>query len=255
MRYPTLSDLNSESLIPPLGARKAPDIGPAALLVSTGKDFSEIRSLLAQGESRPFFISTLLKVPSSGKGFCCSGPFIGSPYGVMLLESLIAKGAQQVVVLGWCGAVSETLRTGDLVVVKDALSDEGTSRSYLGDTDDFPVVRPSESLSAALQYALSEADVDFKKERIWTTDAIYRETETRVAFFRDRGAKAVDMECSALFAAARYRGAEIAALMVVSDEVSSDRWEPGFRSDAFKRARKTACHSLVRFVRRLDRDG
>ena len=38
------------------------------------------------------------------------GPFIGAPYAVVLLESLIAWGVREVVFFGWCGSVSQGWR-------------------------------------------------------------------------------------------------------------------------------------------------
>ena len=255
MNYPTLSDLNDPSLIPPLGSRSAPDVGPAAVMVSTGPDMKQVRNRFPGAGENSFFNSTLLAPQGDGKGLTFAGPYIGAPYSVMLLESLIAKGARHIVIFGWCGAVAEDLEPGDLVVPEDAIADEGTSRHYMEPGEWFPAIVPSQSLTAGLEHRLTQKGVSYKKGRIWTTDAIYRETRKKIDFFRQKGAQAVEMECSALFAAAAYRKVDATALLVVSDHVGSDKWNPGFRKEAFKQARKEGLSAVIDYSGELIEDG
>ncbi len=241
MSYPTLSDLNSPSLISPFGARRTDGtVSPAAAMISTEPDFRYITGAAPYGTSVPFFLSTLFTLPGRESSVSIVGPYMGSPYGAVLLESLFARGSDTVLVLGWCGAISEDVKTGDIIVVESALSDEGTSRHYMASADDFPVVCPCPEATCRLEENLGKHNLSFHKGRIWTTDAIYRETEKKIDFFRKKGAIAVEMECAALFSVARYRQKHIAALLVVSDEVSASTWAPGFRRQVFKTARKRA---------------
>ena len=257
MNYPTLSVLNSKSLIPVPRGRKSANFGKVAVLVSSDQDFNNIRSNSLKPESSNLYLSTLC---IDRKKISYAGPYIGAPYGVVLLESLIARGASKILVLGWCGAISDKLKTGDLIIPTSAISDEGTSRNYIdgnykGGCDDFPVINPSVSLVNAFGRKLGEMELRFTKEKIWTTDAIYRETPEKVGFFRKKGAFAVEMECSALFAAAHFRNVEIAALLVVSDELKPTEWIPGFRTKEFKEARKKACKAIVEFAIDLNQEG
>ncbi len=252
MNYPTWSDLNNDSIVPPLGARQAPDIGPVALLVSTEPDIRYLRTTLEKPKTQGFFMGSLMTPEKGLDGFCVAGPYIGAPYGVMLLESLIAKGAKKIVVLGWCGALTPDLTCGDLVIPTHAIVDEGTSSSYTVLDPKLPCTRPHESLSDQLAAHLTESGVTAHRRPIWTTDAIYRETPQKVTWFRDKGACAVEMECSALFAVAAYRRVKMTALLVVSDSVASGtgNWDPGFRKKTFKAARKSACKSALSFVKK-----
>ncbi|MCD4742441.1 MAG: nucleoside phosphorylase [Desulfobacteraceae bacterium] len=254
MNYPALSALNSKSLIPVPRGRKSANFGKVAVLVSSDQDFKNIRSNSLKPESSSLYLSTFF---TDKEKVSFAGPYIGAPYGVVLLESMIARGASKILVLGWCGAVSDKLKTGDLIIPSAAISDEGTSRNYVeenykGVCDDFPVINPSASLVRAFGNQLGSMDLKFTKGKIWTTDAIYRETPEKVEFFRDKGAFAVEMECSALFAAAHYRNIEIAALLVVSDELKPTEWIPGFHTKEFKEARKKACKAIVEFATELN---
>ena len=248
MNYPTLSALNSKSLVPVPGGRKSSNFGKIAVLVSSDQDFKNIRSNSLKPKASNFYLSTLF---TDKEKVSYAGPYIGAPYGVVLLESLIAKGASKILVLGWCGAISDTLKTGDLIIPTAAISDEGTSRNYIDVCDDFPIIAPSASLTNAFGKKLGKMELKFTNEKIWTTDAIYRENPEKVEFFNKRGACAVEMECSALFAAAHYRNVAIAALLVVSDEIKPTEWIPGFRTKEFKEARKKACKAIVEFAGEL----
>ena len=247
MNYPTWSDLSNASIIPPLGARQAPDISPVAVLVSCGPDMKLITAAVDHPVTVPFFNSALITQINRDKGISVAGPFMGAPYGAMLLESLIARGAKKILVVGWCGAVTDELAVGDIVLPTRAIVDEGTSRNYKNLDDALPVSVPDLKLLEQLSDYLTSSGIAHEKAGIWTTDAIYRETQKKVEYFRSLGASAVEMECSALFSVAEYRKVSLAALLVVSDSVASRVWDPGFRNKTFKQARKAACKAMMEF--------
>ncbi|WP_299978298.1 nucleoside phosphorylase [Desulfobacula sp.] len=251
MNYPTWSDLDNESIVPPLGARRAPDIGSVAVMVSCEPDIKLIKLNAVNPETAPFFMSTLMTPDICDKGISIAGPFIGAPYAAMLLESLIAKGADKIIVIGWCGAVTDQLEVGDIILPAKALVDEGTSCNYKVLDSDIPSSTPDLNLTDQLSDHLTDSEIGFQRAIIWTTDAIYRETENKVAHFRKLGAQAVEMECSALFSVAQYRNVQIAGLLVVSDSVASKDWDHGFRKKRFKLARQKACESVIAFAEKL----
>lgn len=251
MTYPTWSDLDNESIVPPLGARRAHDIGSVAVMVSCEPDLNFIGSKVVNPRTIPFFMSTLITHEGCDKGASIAGPFIGAPYAAMLLESLIAKGASKIIVLGWCGAVTDLLKVGDIILPSKAIVDEGISCNYKILDKKIPSSAPDLKLMYQLSDHLTSDGIDFQKTTIWTTDAIYRETKKKVAHFRKLGAQAVEMECSALFSVAQYRSVQIAGLLVVSDSVASKDWDPGFRRKLFKLARKTACESILTFAKKM----
>ena len=238
MSFPTWSDLNDASLVPPLGARTAPDIGPDAVMVCTEPDVRYVESNFAKKSAPvPFFLGRLFILES---GTTVAGPYLGAPCATMVLESLIAKGVSRVVVVGWCGGLANHLHVGDIVIPDGAISDEGTSRNYMvmPENNDFPMLFPSSTLSTSLKSSFDDNEIAYHTEPVWTTDAIYRETPSKVEFFRKQGAFAVEMECSALFSVAAYRNVDIVAVLIVSDTLSKGEWEPGFRRKQFKNSRR-----------------
>jgi hypothetical protein len=77
-----------------------------------------------------------------------------------------------------------------------------------------------QALNRILETALEERKTPFTKGPIWTTDAIYRETPEKVTAYQQQNILAVEMEVSALLAVASFRSVQMAALLVVSDELS-----------------------------------
>ena len=165
-------------------------------------------------------------------------PIIGSPYAAILLENLIAWGAQDFIFFGLCGSVSPEVTIGDILLPTGAYIEEGTSLHYGKQTG--AVSYCSESIRQHLKASCNAQNLAFQEGLVWTTDAVFRETKTLVRSYREKGAIAVEMELSALFTIGAFRGVKIGAALVVSDELSTYNWKPGFGSDRFKMQCKTA---------------
>lgn len=164
-----------------------------------------------------------------------AGPAVGAPMAVMCLEKLIALGAKKIVLYGWCGSLQEELRAFDILLPTEALSEEGTSRHYQHQDEQQTRIASSPTLQQRLERILTKADLAYQTGKIWSTDAPYRETRTKVVAYAGQGIYGVDMEFSALCAVAAFRGVELAAAMLVSDEVWQQSWQPQFSRKEFKR--------------------
>ena len=166
-----------------------------------------------------------------------AGPAVGAPMAAMCLEKLIALGAKKIILYGWCGSLQKELRAMDVLLPTAALSEEGTSHHYQDQRQDKQQGRivSSPALHTRLGNILTAADFAYQTGKIWTTDAPYRETRTKVADYARQGIYGVDMEFSALCAVAAFRGVELAAAMLVSDEVWQQPWQPQFSRKEFKR--------------------
>jgi uridine phosphorylase len=164
-----------------------------------------------------------------------AGPAVGAPMAVLCLEKLIALGAKRIVLYGWCGSLQQELRAMDVLLPTEALSEEGTSPHYQEQAGQGRAITPSSALCAHLQDILSAADIPFHQGKVWTTDAPYRETRTKVADYAAQGICGVDMEYSALCTVAAFRGVEFAAVLLVSDELQQQPWKPQYSRKAFRR--------------------
>ncbi len=79
----------------------------------------------------------------------------------------------------------------------------------------------------------------------------FRETREAVVSFQERGVLAVEMELSALLSVGMFHDVDVSALLVVSDELSSLTWKPGFKSDRFKQGRNDAASIVNKLCREL----
>lgn len=171
---------------------------------------------------------------------------MGAPAAAMNLEELISYGARRVYELGFAGAINATHEPGDVVVLKGAFSDEGTSRHYFREGRHFG---SSRALTRQLAGSLREEKVEYVLGEAWTTDAPYRETRARVVRYRRMGASVVNMESSAVLAVAKYRGIEAASAQIVSDIVSEKRWDPAFHRDVVDKRRQEVLAAVFKSIR------
>lgn len=228
-----------DCLINPLRHRGELEIaGTGLLCVLPNEAMALGREAKEQGWRRQPLYPATLWVQPDGRG-SLSGPALGAPMAVMLLEKLIALGGRRFVVFGSCGALAPGLAVGDLLLPTWAVGQEGTSRHY--PLAAAPAV--SRALVAELvAFLTSRGEVPPRHGGVWTTDAPYRERAETIRRYRQHGVMAVDMELSALLTVAAYRGVELAAVMVVSDLLREEGWQAGFTSRPFK----TAMHAVAR---------
>lgn len=235
-----------EGIIRPGRGKKDPRIGFDVVMVMIGRDLED---LVRQNGPAHFEVHRLdffrlyrVKNPSKAEGppaLC--GPFLGAPQAVMGLEKVIALGARRIWVLGWCGSLQPDLKVGNLVLPTGALIEEGTSPHYpIGTRESVP----DRSLSDMIDAALIQRGETCKRGRIWTTDAPYRETPSKISAYRDLGILAVEMEMSALMTVALYRSVKLSGLLVVSDELSNLTWHRGFSDPVFRRSVALAANTL-----------
>ena len=244
--------MNSDSgIIFPKKGKNSPELGPVAVVSGTETDLLVLRELFDfdADDYQKLFTSSLYVSSSSSAGISLCGPLVGAPYAVMVIENLIAWGAETLYFLGWCGSISQQVKIGDIVVATSALIDEGTSRHYQHNENGRSY--PSERLAARLSAEMTQAQIKFHSGAIWTTDAIYRETRHKVETYQRLNALAVEMEISSLFTVARYRGVDLGALAVVSDELTSFKWRPGFKMKEFKRGRLAACEVIKNVCQKI----
>lgn len=149
-------------------------------------------------------------------------PGVGAPLAAGLLEEAIALGSKKFIVCGGAGTLDSLHEVGKLIVPTSAVRDEGTSYHYLPPSCE---VAPTAHALEAVKTTLANAGVPFELTKTWTTDAIYRETRTKIQLRKECGCKCVEMEAAALFAVARFRNVEIAQMLYAGDDLSGDYWD------------------------------
>lgn len=139
---------------------------------------------------------------------------IGGPYAVLIAEQLHAAGARVIVGLTSAGRLQPTLALPSIVVIDEAVRDEGTSLHYLKASP--TVVTPTPSLVPALAHELAAVS-PVERGLVWTTDAPYRETAEQLRRWTERGALAVEMQAASLFAFGVATGARIGMVALISN--------------------------------------
>ena len=227
-----------DAIIKPLKRKNSPNLGPVTVLIANDKDLRFFCKLLNISENN--FTELLMSrvyVEDSGKqNLSVAGPLIGAPYAAALLETLIVWGARKVIFFGMCGAISPEVKIGDIIVPTDSIIDEGTSKHYKA--DESLRSKPSFLIVESIKQIFNKNKIEFHDGLIWTTDAVYRETREKLEYYQAKDALAVDMELSALFTVGRFRNIEIGSILVVSDELATYEWRPGFREKRFIKTRK-----------------
>ena len=168
--------------------------------------------------------------------FFLAGPVLGAPMAVLTLEELLRRGGEEFIFFGLAGALGEGLRPGDILCPDSGLTTEGTSAHYPAPLAPAPDLR---------RLILAQGQPVYGGA-IWSTDAPYRETAAQMAAFKAAGAAAVDMETTALWAAARFRRRRLAAILVIDDILSASGHQIGRDRPRFRRGLNLAARLALK---------
>jgi len=140
---------------------------------------------------------------------------MGGPSAAIVLTELIALGARRLIRTGTCGALAPGLALGDLVVARESICSDGTSRA-LGAGER---VAADQDLAEALLRA-AQAQVDDWTRRthmgaIVSVDLFY-DSDSR-APHHPADALAIEMEAASLFAVGAAASLPVACVLIVTD--------------------------------------
>ncbi len=163
----------------------------------------------------------------------CQAP-VGSAPAAQIMDWLIAHGVRTVISAGSCGALAD-LAENTFLVPRRALRDEGTSYHYL------PPSRFAEldgEAMKAIETVLKSHGFPYAECTTWTTDGFFRETREKVEYRRSEGCQVVEMECAALAACAKFRGARFGQILFTADTLADieNYDERGWGGDSFELA-------------------
>lgn len=161
------------------------------------------------------------RVNINGKSIAVAHPGLGAPLAVGFTEEIIAKGASKIIVTGTCGVLDVTIQRGTPILVTSSLRDEGTSFHYQPASR---FIQADPLATECIRSELTAAELPYREVWSWTTDALYRETCTRIQRRQEEGCKVVEMETSALFALGLFRKVSIGALLWAADDVTGASW-------------------------------
>jgi len=145
-----------------------------------------------------------------GRALTIQATGMGGPSAAIVLSELIALGARRAIRVGTCGALAPSLALGKLVIAREAICADGTSRALGG----------GERVAAdgALSEALARSDPSAAVGAVVSVDLFYeREGTPRADAHAGAGALAVEMEAAALFALGAAASVPVACVLAVSD--------------------------------------
>lgn len=165
--------------------------------------------------NRPIYLTTIqgiriafymTLVSSSGAATC-------------LEEANCLTGAKKFIMFGSCGSLDYELTKGKVIVPTLAYRDEGLSYHYQEPGEYIDIVN-SDKLAGILE----QMKIPFVQGKVWTTDAIYRETQNKVQKLRGDGCIAVEMELAGAQAVCSFHGWELYNFLLTGDNVGGEEW-------------------------------
>ena len=148
---------------------------------------------------------------------CLVQPTIGAPAAAALMDFLVKCGCEKIIAVGSCGVLADLPENAFIVPVK-ALRGEGTSYQYLPPSR---YIELDKEQILAIESCFRAHDIPFVTCTTWTTDGIFRETKEMVQYRREEGCDVVEMECSALAAVCKKRGAKFGQFLFTADSLAN----------------------------------
>ena len=177
----------------------------------------------------PIFVMTY-----NGEEICLAQAPVGSAAAAQFLDWLIGYGVKQIISTGTCGVLVDMPENVFLIPTR-ALRDEGASYHYVAPSRYIEVNRRA---LTAIETVLRQASIPYQEVMTWSTDGFYRETPDKVAYRIEEGCSVVEMECAALAAVAKLRGAIWGLLLFTADSlVDIDNYDQrNWGAEAFDKA-------------------
>lgn len=156
------------------------------------------------------------------KRICLVIGCLGAAGAAYELEQLIALGCKKFIVCGGAGVLQRDISVGHIIIPCTAVRDEGLSYHY---------IKPAREISYGndtvkkIELQLRQENIPYIKGKTWTTDAIFRETQDKIALRVSEGCLTVEMEASALLAVSQFRNVELGQLIYGGDDLSNVIWD------------------------------
>lgn len=151
----------------------------------------------------------------------------GSPMWAWVLEQLIAYGIKNFIYIGFFGKVNSKISDNKLFIIEKALKDEGTSYHY---TKHSKWAYSDKNLTKKL---LSQEGTIASK--IWTTDAMFKQTKNEINYANKNNIIGFDMETSALFSVAKTKKCNMASIQIESDSFINNKWKSIYKTQKFEK--------------------
>jgi uridine phosphorylase len=143
-------------------------------------------------------------------------PNVGGAASVVDLELLIASGIKKIVAFGTCGAMDKNVGKNTIIIPSSAIREDGVSYHYLPPSDE---VDQNKTSIKVMEKVFSRHNMNYQTGKVWTTDAVYRETSNKLKTMKQNGCLAVDMEMASLLSVAKFRSIDFAGFLIADDNI------------------------------------
>lgn len=148
-------------------------------------------------------------------------------------------GADKFILFGSAGSLDREQTTGKYVIPTEAYRDEGMSYHYAPPADYIKIKNAD-----IVAEIFSKLGLPYIKGKVWTTDALYRETRNLVNARKAEGCIAVEMDLAGVQAVCDFHGIELYDFLVTGDVVD----QPDYTPDGLHEAN----HDLDKFYAALE---
>lgn len=233
--------INAQELLAPIEGM------PRTLISCFAHDLVEYAVKKYKGEIVQYFHCANGAIPIyrlhiEGKSIGIVMSLVGAPAVIAEYEELFAMGVQQMLVFGTCGVLDKKIKDHAIIIPNKAIRDEGTSYHYAEYHEEITV---NANTFYQMVDILEGMKIPHKTGKVWTTDAIYRETKGKRDRRKAQGCICVDMEASAIAAFAHFKNRSIAQFFYTADSVADDKWEERSLSNKSKFQEKTGFVDLA----------
>lgn len=190
--------------------------------VTFGRLLEELHGIKIAESSVANMLIPVYRAEYSGKEFALFMSDVGAPACVAMMEDVFAMGAEKIIAFGTCGVLDSSIKDCSIIIPDRAVRDEGTSFHYYPASDEIDVNVKYKDMLCKM---LDDIGISYHVGKVWTTDAIYRETAAKAAARKAMGCICVDMECSAVAALAAFRQKDILQFFYAADNLDNEEWD------------------------------
>ena len=158
-----------------------------------------------------------------GTELCFFMAGVGAPCIASDIEDLAVNGVKTFIITGNCGVLDESIEDCGIIIPTKAYREEGTSYHYVPATQ---AIDLNPKYIKEFEEVLDSLGMSHTKCYTWTTDAPYRETPSKIDYYKSQGALCVEMEGSAIAAVCKYRKLDYFTFYYAGDNLDAPKWDP-----------------------------
>jgi uridine phosphorylase len=166
-------------------------------------------------------------------------------------EILCSAEVKCLIRIGSCGALSGDIKIGDLIVATGCVRGDGVTPYYVDSNfETKPDAALTQAVSKIAQVAVSPMGNKVHEGKVWTTDAILRETKEHVNKAVNQGAIGVDMVSSAFLTIAQLYKIPAVSVLAVSDNIMTG--EMGFMNPDYYMSEGALITIALELIKKLE---